>query len=100
MVYCNRIIKELNKMPDLLKSLIFPIAMFAILYFFLIRPQKKQEAEKKEMISNIKVGDKVITIGGIHGKVVVAKEDVVTIETSSANTKIEISRWAIGSLKN
>lgn len=87
-------------MPDLLKSLIFPIAMFAILYFFLIRPQKKQEAEKKEMISNIKVGDKVITIGGIHGKVVVAKEDVVTIETSSANTKIEISRWAIGSLKN
>lgn len=87
-------------MSDLLKGLIFPIAMFAVLYFFMIRPQKKQEAVKKEMIGNVKVGDKIVTIGGINGKVVVAKEDLVTIETSTSNTKIEISRWAIGSVKN
>lgn len=87
-------------MSEVLRGLIFPIAMFAILYFFLIRPQKKQEQAKKEMISNIKVGDKIVTIGGIHGKVTVVKEDLVTIETSSANTRLDISKWAIGTLKD
>ncbi len=91
--------KGVDTVPDLAKSLIFPVIMFAVLYFLMIRPQKKQEAEKKEMIKNVKVGDNIVTIGGIQGKVIVAKEDFVTIETSSSNTKIEISRWAIGSVK-
>lgn len=81
---------------NFLSSLIFPVIMVAVMYFFLIRPQKKREKEKQEMISSIVVGDEVVTIGGIHGKVVVAKEDILTIETSTANTKLEIARWAIG----
>lgn len=86
-------------MPDIVRGLIFPVAMFVILYFFLIRPQKKQEAEKKEMIDNLKVGDKIVTVGGIQADVVVVKDDLLTIETSTAKTRIEISKWAVGALK-
>lgn len=81
---------------NFLSSLIFPVIMVAVMYFFLIRPQKKREKEKQEMINNIIVGDDIVTIGGIHGKVVVAKEDILTIETSTTKTKLEIARWAIG----
>ncbi len=85
-------------MEDLLKSLILPIVMFGVLYFFMIRPQKKQEEEKREMIKNIVVGNEIVTIGGIIGKVVVAKEDILTIETSTAKSRFDIYRWAVGSV--
>lgn len=85
-------------MPDFIRALILPVGMFAILYFFMIRPQKKQEEQKQEMINNLKVGDNIITIGGIHAVVSVVKEDMLTVETSSAKTRLDISKWAVGTV--
>lgn len=83
-----------------LQGLIIPIGFLAIFYFFAIRPQKKKEAEVKEMRNNLKVGDEIITIGGINGKIVVAKEDIITIEVGTAKTKLDMTRWSVGSVVN
>src|SRR5690606_33677842 len=74
------------------------IGFLAVFYFLIIRPQKKKEAQVNEMRNNLRVGDEVITIGGIHGKIVKVKEDYVTLEVGSAKTKLEMTRWAIGSV--
>lgn len=68
------------------------------LLFLLIRPQKKREKKVQEMRSSLKVGDKVITIGGIHGKIVKTGEDFITIEVGSGDGKalLEVSRWGVG----
>ena len=71
------------------------ILMFVVFYFLIIRPQKKKANEINEMRENLKVGDKIITIGGIIGKIVLVKEDYLVIETSSDNTKIEIMKWGV-----
>lgn len=81
-------------------GLIFPIAILAIFYFMAIRPQKKREKQIMEMRNNLKVGDEVITIGGMHGKVTKVKDDVVTLELGADRTKVEFSKWAIGSVIN
>ena len=71
------------------------IIMFVLFYFLMIRPQKKKANEINAMRENLKVGDKIITIGGIIGKIILVKEDYLVIETSSDNTKIEIMKWGI-----
>lgn len=76
------------------------ILMFVIFYFFFIKPQKKKANEINEMRENLKVGDKVITIGGIIGKIILVKEDYLVLETSSDNTKIEIMKWGINGTYN
>ncbi|MGI5949866.1 preprotein translocase subunit YajC [Peptoniphilus sp.] len=76
------------------------ILMFVIFYFFLIRPQKKKENEIKDMRENLKVGDKIMTIGGIIGKIVLIKEDYVVIESSSDNSKLDIMKWGISGTFN
>lgn len=87
-------------MPAQLQGLILPLGFLAVFYFFAIRPQKKKETQVKEMRSNLRVGDEVITIGGIHGKIIKAREDIVTIEIGTAKTKLDMARWAIGSVVN
>ena len=79
-------------------SIIMLIAMFAIFYFVLIRPQRKKDKEIKEMRDSMAVGDEVITIGGIHGKIVKITDDTVVIELSHAKQRITFSKWAIGSV--
>ena len=70
-------------------------AMFAILYFFMIRPQKKKEKEIQLMRSKLEVGDEIVTIGGIIGRVVNIKVETIVIETGSDRSKIRITRWAV-----
>ncbi|MCD4836296.1 preprotein translocase subunit YajC [Phocea massiliensis] len=70
-------------------------AMFAILYFFMIRPQKKKEKEIQLMRSKLEVGDEIVTIGGIIGRVVNIKDETIVIETGSDRSKIRITRWAV-----
>lgn len=62
-------------------TLVWLIGMIAIFYFMLIRPQKKQEKQMKKMLAGLQVGDKVVTIGGICGKIAKLKDDHVYIET-------------------
>ena len=75
--------------------IIILVAIFAIMYFLMIRPQKKQQKKDAEMRNNLTVGDEIITIGGIMGKVVTVKEDSVIIETGSDKNKMRILRSAI-----
>ena len=70
-------------------------AMFAILYFFMIRPQKKKEKEIQLMRSKLEVGDEIVTIGGIIGRVVNIKDETLVIETGSDRSKIRIARWSV-----
>lgn len=77
---------------------ILPIAILAIFYFFAIRPQKKREKQIMEMRDSLKVGDEVITIGGMHGRVSKIKDEVITLELGADRTKVEFSKWAIGSV--
>ncbi|MBQ1260878.1 MAG: preprotein translocase subunit YajC [Clostridia bacterium] len=71
------------------------VAMFALLYFFMIRPQKKQEKEAANMRNSIVVGDEITTIGGIIGKVVSIKDETLVLETSRDGTKIRILKSAV-----
>jgi preprotein translocase subunit YajC len=79
-------------------SLIIIAVMFVALYFFMIRPQKKQEKEIANMRNNLQVGDEVTTIGGVIGKIVSIKEETVMIETGHDRTKIRFLRSAIRSV--
>ena len=71
------------------------VVMFVVLYFFMIRPQKKQERETNEMRNNLKVGDEITTIGGIIGKIVSIKDETVMIETGHDRMKIRILKTAV-----
>lgn len=79
-------------------SLIMLVVLFAIMYFMMIRPQKKKEKEVQNMRNTLSQGDEVITIGGIHGKVVKVSDEIVVVELSHAKQRIEFSKWAIGSV--
>ncbi|MDX9917520.1 MAG: preprotein translocase subunit YajC [Gudongella sp.] len=81
-----------------LQAFILPIGLLVIFYFFAIRPQRKKEKEIKEMRGSLRMGDEVITIGGIQGKIIKLNVDTVTLEVSSAKTRLEVTRWAIGSV--
>ena len=76
-------------------SIVIIVVMFVALYFFMIRPQKKQEKEVANMRNNLQVGDEITTIGGIIGKIVSIKEETVMIETGHDRTKIRILRTAV-----
>ena len=76
-------------------TIIMLVAMLAIFYFFLYRPQKKQEKETSKMRNELKVGDEITTIGGIIGKIISIKDETVMIETGNEKTKMRILRSAI-----
>lgn len=87
-----------NSLASIL-SLIIPFALIAVVfYFFLIRPQKKQEKEAAQMRDALQVGDEVTTIGGIIGRVVSIKDETFTLETSRDRTKMRFLRSAIKSV--
>ena len=69
--------------------------MFVALYFFVMRPQTKQEKQINEMRNSLQVGDEITTIGGIIGKIVSIKEETLVLETSRDGTKIRILRSAV-----
>ncbi len=71
------------------------VVMFAALYFFMIRPQKKQEKETNAMRNNLVVGDEITTIGGIIGKIVSIKEETCVIETGRERTTMRILKSAV-----
>ncbi|WP_234978588.1 preprotein translocase subunit YajC [Anaerosalibacter sp. Marseille-P3206] len=82
------------------QSIIMLVVFFLILYFLTIRPQQKREKQIREMRDSLNVGDEIITIGGIFGKVIKVKEDMVSIEVGSDKTRFDITKWAVGSVIN
>ena len=80
-------------------TMLLPLALLALVfYFFIYRPQKKQERETANMRSSIELGDVIVTTGGIVGMVVKVKDDMILIETSGDRTKIQIQKWAVHSV--
>jgi len=71
--------------------------VFLIFYFLLIRPQKKEQKKLEALIANIKKGDKIVTIGGIHGIISLVKERTVIVKVDEG-CKIEMSRSAIATV--
>ena len=78
-------------------SLIMIVAMIAVFYFLMIRPENKRKKEAEQMRSAVKTGDEIVTIGGIIGTVVNVKDEKIVIETSADQVRIELAKWAISS---
>ncbi|MBQ5711981.1 MAG: preprotein translocase subunit YajC [Oscillospiraceae bacterium] len=76
-------------------SIVMIVAMLAVFYFMLIRPENKRKKEAEEMRSSLKVGDKITTIGGIVGTVVNVKDDKFVMETGADQVRIELAKWAL-----
>jgi preprotein translocase subunit YajC len=80
-----------------LTSLIPLLLVFVVLYFFLIRPQNKKQKARNLMLNALRKGDKVVTIGGIHGSIVEITDDIIVLKVNDA-TKLTFDRSAINAI--
>lgn len=80
--------------------LIITVAFFAIFYFMIIMPQRKREKQTKAMLEALKVGDEIVTYGGILGNITIIKDDTITVETSADRTKIMLERNSVRAVLN
>jgi preprotein translocase subunit YajC len=85
-------------MNEMTSSLIVMVVFIAAMYFLLIRPQKKKDKQIQAMRNNLQVGDEIITIGGIKGKIVKTKDDSIVIQVGADKVKFEMMRWAVSSV--
>ena len=84
-----------NTTASLLTTLLPFVVLIVVFYFLLIRPQRKKDKEAKTMLDNLKVGDRICTIGGIYATIVRIKDDVLTVEVGDQKTQMMIARWAV-----
>lgn len=80
-----------------ISSIVMMVVIIAVFYFLMIVPEKKRKKKAQEMRDSIEVGDKIVTIGGMIGKVVHVSADKITFETSEDRVRIEITKWAVSS---
>lgn len=80
-------------------QLLFPLLFIGILYFLMIRPQQKKNKAIQKMRENLKVGDKVVTIGGINGTIIKISDEILTLEIGADKLKLQFSKWAIGTIE-
>ncbi len=78
--------------------IIMLVVLFAVFYIFLIRPENKKKKKLQEMRDNLSVGDEITTIGGMVGKIVSIKDNLITFETGEDRVRIQIARWAISTI--
>jgi len=76
-------------------NILFIGGMFVVMYFFMIRPQQKKSKDQKKFMSELGVGDKVITIGGLHGKITEMNDLTLTLEVDNKGTKMTFERAAV-----
>jgi len=75
------------------------ILIFVVFWFMLIRPQRKKDKQVKEMLNNLKAGDRICTIGGIYGTITGIKDDTITLSVGKDNLSMVVARWAIRSVE-
>ena len=80
---------------DITSTILMLVIMVGVFYFMLIRPENKRKKEAEQMRSNLKTGDRIVTIGGITGTVVSVKDDRFVLETGADQVRIEFSKWAL-----
>lgn len=88
-----------GQQPSAIQAFAPLIIIFAIFYFLLIRPQQKRAKEQKEMLDNLKKGDKIITQGGIHGLIENLTDKVATVKVAE-NVRIKVSRSSIVAIRS
>ena len=89
---------EMSPVAALLQLVVPMALMIAVFYFMLIRPQRKKDKKVKEMLSALKKGDRITTIGGIYGTIMSIKDDTITLAIGQSNqqpTEMTVARWAI-----
>ena len=78
-----------------MESIIMIVLLFAVMYFFMIRPENKRKKQAEEMRNSLKKGDVITTIGGIVGKVVMVNPNTIVIETSDDRVRLELTKRAV-----
>jgi preprotein translocase subunit YajC len=78
-----------------LQQIVLIGSVVLVFYFFMIRPQQKRQKEQRDFLSHIKKGEKVVTIGGIHGTIYEVKDDLVTLVIDNKGSQISVSKGAI-----
>ena len=86
---------DASQQVSIMPTILMLLAMVAVFYFMLIRPENKRKKEAESMRNALKVGDTVTTIGGVVGTVVNIKEDKFVLETSADQVRIEFAKWAL-----
>ena len=85
---------------DMVSTVIMMVVMVAVIYFLMIRPQRKKDKAVKDMLKALKVGDRICTIGGFYGTIAHIKEDTITLTIGSLENTVVVARWAIRSVEN
>ena len=78
--------------------IIYFVVIIAVFYFAMLRPERKKKKAAEEMRSNLEVGQKITTIGGLTGTIVAIKAETLVFETSEDRVRIEIAKWGISSV--
>ena len=82
---------------EMMSTIFMLVLMFAMLYFFMIRPENKRKKEAQNMRDSLAVGDEITTIGGITGTICAVKDNTIVIETGADRVRIEFTKWAVSS---
>ncbi|MDI9567890.1 MAG: preprotein translocase subunit YajC [Bacillota bacterium] len=82
-------------MPEQLAAFMPLVIVLVVFYFFIIRPQQKQQKKRREMLDSLRKGDKIVTIGGIHGTLTDIKEDTIRLKVGD-NVELRMSKEAVG----
>ena len=85
---------------DMIPTLLMMVAMVAIFYFMLIRPQRKKDKAVKDMLAALKPGDRICTIGGIYGTIASIKDETITLYVGAQKNQMVVARWAIRSVED
>ncbi len=80
---------------SILVIIVYVVIIGAAMYFILIRPQRKKQKAEAKMRDNVQVGDEILTIGGIYGKIIAMKEESFIIESGPDRAKIRVAKWAL-----
>lgn len=80
-----------------METIVMLVLMFAMLYFFMIRPENKRKKDAENLRNSLAVGDEITSIGGITGTVCAVKEATIVIETGADRVRIEMTKWAVSS---
>ena len=90
---------EVNPIVSLLFTFAPLILIFIVFWFMMIRPQRKKDKQVKEMLNNLKAGDRICTIGGIYGTITGIQDDTIRLSVGKDNMSMVVARWAIRSVE-
>lgn len=88
----------MNRLQQWTGTILYLLFFFAIIYFLMIRPQQKQQKKRQEMLNSLKVNDGVVTIGGIHGRIIKIKENSLILRIAD-KVEVEFDKAAIARIK-